>query len=291
MPFGKMNLKLLGITCLVFGLTSCGKLFKKQEDKPALARVGDAYLYQEDIASLVTANMSKEDSAAFVSNYINTWASKQLLMNKSKINLPENKLAEFDRLVSDYKTDLYTRAYLEALVQKALDTTITEEQLTAFYQEQKENFKLNERVVQLRFVVLPPQFLNMEEVKTKLKSFKPEDKQFLDSIAVQFKKIHLNDSIWISTSRLTTEIPALTAVKPDDYLKKSQFFELQDSLGVYLGKVNNVLKVNDIAPLPYVEPNIKQIILNRRRLELMRKLETELIDEAVKTKDFEIYAK
>lgn len=286
-----MNIKLLGITCLVIGFTSCGKLFKKQEDKPALARVGDSYLYQEDIAAVVTANMSKEDSAAFVSNYINTWASKQLLMNKSKINLPEKKLVEFDRLVSDYKTDLYTRAYLEALVQKALDTTITTQQLEAFYQEQKENFRLNERVLQLRFVVLPPQFLNMEEVKAKLKSFKPEDKQFLDSIAVQFKKIHLNDSIWISASRLTTEIPALNSGRPDDYLKKSQFFELQDSLGVYLGKVNNVLKINDIAPLPYVEPNIKQIILNRRRLELMRKLETELIDEAVKTKDFEIYAK
>ena len=254
-----------------------------------MARVGDNYLYEDAISSMISNEMSPQDSAAFVVNYINRWASKQLLLSKSKINLPEEKLAEFDRLVANYQADLYTKAYLEALVQKSQDTLIGQEELEQFYQSRKENFRLEEKLVQLRFAVLPLQFLNKDEVVDKLKSYAPEDKAFLDSIAVQFNRLHLNDSIWVDASRVMKEIPAINYSNQDRYLKKSQFFELQDSLGVYLGKVTNVLEVNDVAPLRYIEPNIRQIILNRRRLEQMRKLENDVLDEAIKENEFEIY--
>jgi hypothetical protein len=75
----------------------------------------------------------------------------------------------------------------------------------------------------------------------------------------------------------------------DRYLKKSQFFELEDSLGVYLAKVIDVRKMNDIAPLSFVQPTIRQVLLNRRKLDFIRKLETEIIDEATKENEFEVY--
>ena len=275
--------------CLGTLLLSCSDFFNGKEDQAVLARVGDTYLYEDAVASMISDEMSPQDSAAFVVNYINQWASKQLLLSKSKINLPEDKLAEFDRLVADYKADLYTKAYLEALVQQSQDTLISEQELEQFYQSRKENFKLDEKLVQLRFAVLPLQFLNKDEVVDKLKSYAPEDKAFLDSVAVQFNKLHLNDSIWVDASRVMKEIPAINFSNQERYLKKSQFFELQDSLGVYLGKVTNVLEVNDVAPLEYIEPNIRQIIRNRRRLEQMRKLENDVLDEAIKKNEFEIY--
>ena len=268
---------------------SCEGLFNKEEEKHALARVGENYLYKEDIASLIREDMSPEDSTLFVTNYINNWASKQLLLSKSKINLPEEKLAEFDRLVSDYRADLYTRAYIEALVLQSQDTAVTQSQLKDYYEREMENFKLNEKLVQLRFVGMPAQFLDIDGVKAKIRNWKDDDKRYLDSIAVQFKKIHFNDSIWVSASRVVEEIPPLTPVNEGNYLKNSQFFELQDSLEVYLGMVTNVLEVNDTAPFEYVEPDIRQLILNRRRLNYVKKLETEIIDEAIKKKEFEVY--
>ena len=144
-------------------------------------------------------------------------------------------------------------------------------------------------MVLLLVVVLPNQFLDKEGVVERLKSFEDEDKRYLDSIAVQFKKIHFNDSIWVSAARVMGEISPLNYANQDKYLKKSQFFELKDSLGVYLGKVKAVLNVNDTAPLSYIEPDIKRIILNRRRLQRERQLKTEIIDEAIKSKEFEIY--
>lgn len=276
---------------LALPLASCDSLFNKEREKVPVARVGESYLFQEDLAALVKDDMSREDSTLFVTNYINNWASKQLLLSKSKINLPEEKLAEFDRLVSDYRADLYTRAYVEALVMQAQDTAVTQEQLRQYYEQRKENFKLTEKLVQLRFVGMPDQFLDREGVKAKIRSWTPEDKQYLDSIAVQFKKIHFNDSAWVSATRVIEEIPPLGPSNEASVLKKAKFFELSDSLDVYLGVVNNVLEINDTAPFDYVKPEIRQLILNKRRMDYVRKLETEIIDEAIKKKEFELYEK
>ena len=272
-------------------ILSCDSYFKKKEEHEPLARVGDTFLYKEDIASLITSGMSKADSASFVSNYINSWASKQLLLSKSKINLSEQTLADFDALVANYRTDLYTRAYKEALIAQGADSLISESQLQQFYDQENENFKLKERIVKIRFIELPKAFLNKEDVSKSLKSFKPEDIAYLDSIGVQFKKLHFNDSIWVTSSRILEEIPAITADNQDKYLKKSQFFELEDSMAVYLGKIEDVKQVNDIAPLSFISPTIKQVLLSRRKINYLRKLETEIIDEAIRDKEFEIFAK
>lgn len=276
---------------MILLFVSCDKLFNTEDERKPIARAGDSYLYEDEIVSLLENTSSALDSAVVVNNYINNWASKQLLLSKSKINLSEKQQAKFNRLVANYKADLYTRAYTEALVAQGQDTAITAVQIQEFYEAEKENFKLNEKLVQLRFVGLPTEFLDKEIVVEKMKRFEQQDKQFLDSIAVQFKKIHFSDTTWVSTNRLMEEIPPLTYLNQDEYLKKSQFFELQDSLGVYLGRVINVLEVNEIAPLTYVAPNIKQLILNRRRLEFIKSLEADVLEEALKKKEFEIYAK
>ncbi len=281
----------LGISLVVIlFFSSCEGMFSKQTDQEPLARVGEVYLYKSDVAPLLTKGVSKEDSISLVTNFINNWASKQLLLTKAKINLPEDKLSEFDHLVSNYQTDLYTRAYKEALVAQGADSLVNGEQLEEFYNSEKQNFRLKEKVLQLRYVALPKQFLNKNEVIKKLKRFEEDDITYLDSIGVQFNKLHFNDSIWIQAARVIEEIPPLTRKNEDRYLKKSQFFEMEDAKGVYLAKITNVLNTNDIAPLSYIEPTLKQVLLSRRRLDYIRKLETEIIDEAIKDKDFEVYA-
>jgi hypothetical protein len=281
---------LSSLTILVLVL-SCEGLFKNEPENTPLARVGNEYLYEQDIASFMGSALNDQDSASIVANYINNWAVKQLLFSKAQINLTEEQIANFERLVANYRIDLFTRAYKEALVLRGEDTTITNAELKQFYDEEKENFILKEKLVQLRFVELPKQFLNKEEVIERLKRFDQEDIVFLDSIGVQFKKLNFNDSLWIPLVRVLQEIPPLAKEEEDRTIKKSQFFELEDSLGVYLGKIGDVRNINEIAPLSYIEPTIRQVLLNRRKLDFMRRLETEILDEAVKQNEFQIYEK
>lgn len=271
-------------------LSSCKGFWGGDEDREVIARVGDSYLYADEIEALMAIRGTLEDSAVFVRNYINNWAVKQLLVSKAQINLPESKLEEFERLVSNYRTDLYTGAYKEALASNDEDTIITVSQMQDFYEEKKENFKLKEKVVQLRFIELPKRFMNKSEVARKLRRFEPEDVEYLDSVGIQFKKLNFNDSLWIPVSRVIDEIGPITLENESRYLKNSQFFELEDSLGVYLVKINGVLQVNDIAPLSYISGTIEQVLRNRRKIEYLQQLETEIIDEATKNNEFEVFA-
>ena len=279
---------ILGIFMLSF-LISCKGFWGGDDDREIIARVGDSYLYTDEIEALMAIRGTTEDSAVFVRNYINNWAVKQLLVSKAQINLPESKLEEFERLVSNYRTDLYTGAYKEALASQDEDTVITAAQMRDFYEEKKENFKLKEKVVQLRFIELPQRFLNKSEVTRRLRRFEPEDVDYLDSVGIQFRKLNFNDSLWIPVSRVIDEISPLTIDNEARYLKNSQFFELEDSLGVYLVKINGVLQVNDIAPLSYISGTIEQVLRNRRKIDYLQQLETEIIDEATKNNEFEVF--
>ncbi len=278
----------LWLPLLVF-LTGCEELWRKEPKNKPLARVGTNYLYPADIRDLLDENLSPQDSAALVSNLINTWATRELLLSRAKINLPEDKIQEFESLISDYRAELYTRAYKEALVAQISDTVVGTAEMQQFYETEKENFRLQEKIVQLRFIELPLQFLNREEVTERLRRFEGEDLEFLDSVGVHFKKLHFNDSLWVPVSRVIEEIAPLTYENEADYLKNAQFFEMEDSTGVYLTKVVDVLKPNEIAPLSYIEPTIRQVLLNRRKMKYLRSLETDLMDEAIRQKEFEIY--
>ena len=105
-------------------LASC-EFFKKQNEEDAVARVNETYLYKEDIEDLVPAGASKADSTVIVNQFINRWASQLLLMDGALLNLNEVKQESFNKLVEQYKIDLYTKAYLDSLVKKNIDTLVT----------------------------------------------------------------------------------------------------------------------------------------------------------------------
>ena len=80
-----MNKYFLTILCLLF-FCSCNYLTQDASIIP-IARVNDSYLYNEDIIDLISENTTKDDSTLIVNNFINRWATKQLLIDQSMINL------------------------------------------------------------------------------------------------------------------------------------------------------------------------------------------------------------
>ena len=267
---------------------SC-EFFKKEEPGVPVARVNDMYLYKSDIQKLVPEDTSKEDSTIIVNNYINKWATQKLLIANAKINLSIEKQHEFDRLVEQYRSDLYTKAYQEALVNQSIDTSITTDEANEIYERNKETFKLNEELIKFRYINLNENSVKLEEIKRRFKRFEKQDKHILDSIAVQFKSYSLNDSIWIRADQAISKISAIKAENKKELLKKSNFIEIKDSLGLYLMQINDVLLRNETAPIEYVMPTIKQIVINKRKLEFIKQLEKDITKDAIKNKQFELF--
>ncbi|WP_033956755.1 hypothetical protein [Psychroserpens jangbogonensis] len=270
------------------GLSSCS-FFKTAEDGIPVARVNDSYLYEEDIKDLVADSVSEEDSTFIVNGFINRWATQLLLVDGADRNLSEEKQENFEKLVNQYKKDLFTKAYLDALVKRSIDTVVSDVEAQEVYEANKETFKLNEELVRFRYITIPKNAINEDEIKNRFKRFNDEDKQYLDSISVQFKSYSLNDSLWIQTSQIVNKIPTVNSENKKELLKKSNFIQLKDSLDLYLVQIKDVLFQNDTAPLDYVKPTIDQIIINKRKLELIKKLETDITKDAIKNKQFEIY--
>ena len=269
-------------------VSSCG-FFKKTENGNPIARVNDTYLYQEDIKGLIYDGITKEDSTLRVNNYINKWATQQLLINGAQINLTEEKQTEFKRLVKQYKNDLFIKAYLEALVKRSIDTVVTKEEALEVYNRNIETFKLNEELIRFRYINISDNSINLKDIEERFKRFNQEDKTILDSISIQFKSYSLNDSIWVRLDQVVTKIPVINNDNKKELLKKSNFVQLKDSLGLYLMQINDVLFRNDTAPLEYVMPTIKQIVINKRKLEFIKQLEKDITKDAMKNKQFEIF--
>lgn len=267
---------------------SC-QFFKETDDRTPIARVGEAFLYQEDIVNVVNAGTPPNDSIQIINGFIHRWATQQLLLIGAERNLPEKKQIDYNKLVEQYKKDLYTKAYLDALVMKSIDTAINDMQAQKVYEANQETFKLNEELVMFRYIKIPNNAINEDEIKMRFRRFEQEDQNYLDSISVQFKSYSLNDSIWVKASQITEKVNVLNSQNKKELLKKSNFIQLKDSLDLYLMQVKDVLFQNDLAPLEYVKPTIKQILVNKRKLELIKQLEKDITKDAIKNKQFEIY--
>ena len=273
----------------IITLSSCD-YFKQDNLGTPIARVNNSYLYQKDIKNLIFENTSKEDSTLIVTNFINRWATKQLLIDQSIVNLPQEKQDAYNDLVNQYKIDLYIEAYKSSIVAKQLDSIIALKELEDFYNQNKENFKLNDDLLKIRYIHIDKNFSNTKELVEKFKRFDSIDKQALTDLSIKFKAFNLNDSIWIKNDVLIGALPVLK-YSNSQVLKKTNFTQLQDSLGVYLVKIEAVLKTNDIAPLSYVKSTIEQIVLNKRKQEFLKKIEKDITKDAIKNKNFELFTK
>ncbi len=273
---------------LLLTVLSCD-FFKKTDEQTPIARVNETYLYYDDIKDLVSDYTSKEDSTLVVQNFINRWATQQLFVDGAMFNLSEEKQETFNKLVIQYKNDLYTKAYIEALIKRNIDTIVNRKEAQDYYNSNKEVFKLNEELLKFRYIHVDENIIDFENIKEKFKRYNSNDKKELDSISIQFKSYSLNDSIWIKLNQIVDKIPGVTTENKNQLLKKSNFVQLKDSLGVYLMQINDVLLRSDNAPLEYVKPTIDQIVINNRKLELIRELEKDITKDAIKNKQFEIY--
>ncbi|HSI69759.1 MAG TPA: hypothetical protein VK941_05965 [Gillisia sp.] len=262
---------------------------EKSEDREILARVNDSYLYKEDIESLVDESISREDSILIVTNFINRWATQQLLIDRAKYNLSLRQQQEFEDLVKNYKNELYTKAYADALVAKQLDTSLNQAEIETYYEDHQESFRLNEDLVKLRFVNLDKNALDFQDIKKMFMRYNEKDREELDKISLQFKRYSFNDSIWVSSKSVYNKIGPLNDSNKAQLLKKANFLQLEDSLEVYLVYVNDVLFRNDQAPLEYATSTIKQILLNKRKAGLVKELEKDITRDAIENKQFEVY--
>lgn len=273
---------------LFMGFAACS-YFKPSTKTTAIARVNSDYLYKEDIANLVPLGVSKEDSIQIVRNFIDRWAAQKLLISAAEVNLNEKKKAAFDTLIQQYKIDLYTKAYLEEVVKRTTDTVVSTNDLKAYYEQNKENFKTNGTLVRLRYINLKKDNPRYETIKSKFFDFRKSDKKFWDTHSLQLNSFALNDSVWVEMGQIYAKLPFINPDNRDQYISPGKTIQMDDGQNRYLVKIANVIDKNQVAPFDYLKPTLKEVIINKRKLELIKNFEKEIRDDAIKDKKYEVY--
>ena len=271
---------ILFVSCDYFNITET-----KNNTSNIIAIVNTEKLFKSDIASILPENVSKQDSIIIVKSYINDWAIKQLLLKKATNNSSLATLNEINALVKDYKESLLINKYKEELIKQKLDTIVNDNEVATYYNFHKENFKLNEELIKTRYLHFGNDITDKKEFITLFKSDDIEDLEELEESQLSFKFHHFNDSTWVTLEKVMLKLP----ISKENLLNKTKFIEKQDSLGIYLVAIKDVLKRNDIAPLNYIKPTIKKMILHKRKIELIRDIEKILIKDATENNNFKTY--
>ena len=276
------------ITLLFFLVICCDQFYDVKQDV-VVARAGNSYLYRSELRDNITVFSSKTDSIIQSENYINNWARKQLLFDQAIINLDIEAQTKMDELVNSYRSDLWRRSYKEFIVKSNIDTVISKTEIETYYRENQNNFRLNEAMVNLRYIALPSENIDLLEIKNKLIRFQEEDIRFLDSLTFQFNSYVLKDSLWLTKRELIRTLPLINENNFENYLKKSQFFLIEDAFEVYLLFVNNYMLRNEVAPLVSIENTIRKIVFNKRKLDFIKQFDKEILQDAIRTKKFQHY--
>jgi len=265
-------------------LSSCNELTSTKNDK-LVSRVGENYLYESEIPDF----SFYEDSLIRKKVFIDSWARENILFDLSLVNLDQKSIINLDQLIERYKRDLYINSYKDILINTMVDSIISDSEIDEYYDKNLNKFKLNEDLIKFRFVKIPLDNININKIRNGLIRFSSFDKNLIDSLSFQLASYNLNDSLWITKRDFFNQVDFINYENEKKYVKKGQLISKRDSMYVNLLFIDDILQANSVAPRSYLSDRIKSTIYNNRKILLIRELNKEIINDAIKSKKYELY--
>ncbi|MFZ9980776.1 MAG: peptidyl-prolyl cis-trans isomerase [Cyclobacteriaceae bacterium] len=274
-------------------LTGCDLIRRKPDPaanpRRAVARVNNVLLYEDELEGIATSGVTKNDSTARVMAYVNSWIRKQLVMQEAekKININE---AEVERKILEYRYSLIGYEYQNFYIRKNLVDSVSDQEISQYYSDHKDNFILKKNIVRATFIKVPKGAPRTNRIKAMLYSTNSKDQEALKSYCLSFSSAyHLTDSSWVEFDKLAVNSPLADIPNKVQFLRSYNYYETNDNDHLYFLKIDAYKISDNESPLEFVRSDIKNIILNKRKAELSRKLENEIYENAVRNKQFEIY--
>ena len=267
-------------------LLSCD--FNYESNDNIVARAGEKTMTNEELIEKLPKIINSEDSLIISNKIINNWALNQLLIKNAEINLSSEEVEKIEKISREYYNDLLISTYKNKVASYNSDTLVLDDEISEYYNSNFDNFILYEDIIKGRYVRLNKNNFNLNEIKRRFKRFNEQDLTFFDSISLQLLNYSLNDTTWVNKDLFFNKIPVLKDEEIDRIVKKTLYVVKEDSLDVYLIKINDFIVINDKAPLDYIYNRIEELIKNKKRVDFIKKFETETIENAKLENNFEI---
>lgn len=268
---------------LAFGCTEA----VDHKGKTPLVQVGDNYLYMEDVMAVTPPGISEKDSAEMADRYIKNWIDDMLLYAKAEGNIPDD--AGINELVNSYRRELITHTYIEQIVSQEVENLIPDSEVEEYYNENKDAFLAVEPYIKGLYIKVPKTASGISQVR---QWYKDGSERSVDKI----EKYGLRNAVdyeyfydrWRSVNDFFLRLPT-DADKEKNNIGKNKNIELSDSAFYYFLHIEDYLGKGEILPLEYAGKDIREIIMNNKRVEFITKMKKDLYDEACDNNDIKYF--
>ena len=265
--------------CLL-GLVACNS---SEKNNDVVVQVGKQVLTRTELNEYLPPFLSPEDSILASEHFIRVWINDHLLYNIAQKNIADKKA--LDQLVENYRRSLLIYQYQEQLVGEKLTKNIRDQELQDYYEENKELFKLDKPLIKGLFLRVPVEASDIDKARAWCKKHTNAFINNLEIYSVQnAASFDSFENKWVDFNELMNSIP-----NPPVLPKKGTFFEQKDNKYYYFLNINDCLLPGDNAPFQYAESTVKELVVNRKRIDFLRKTEEDLYNKALNSGQITFY--
>ncbi len=246
----------------------------------SIVTIGNNVLTRDEVEAFIPVGTSSEDSIIAAESYVRSWIRDVLLYNIASKNIKNED--EIDQLVENYRRSLISYQYQEQLLKEKMSTEISEAEMLKYYEENGNIFILDKNLVQGLFLKIPSNSPDINKVQGWYRSTSGKDLENIEKYSVRYASIY--DYFYDRWVDLDEELSKMPNTSPDrmSRLLKNRCLMESDSIYTYFLNVTKILSVGDKAPFEYAKANIKEIILNQKRLDFIHRFEEDLYNSALK---------
>ena len=274
----KQFIKLSLMAGLLVAMGACSQTVDHKGRKP-LVKVGKNYLYQEDLQMVMPVGITGKDSVAFAEEYIRNWVEDILLYKKAEGNIPDN--AKINELVASYRRALIMHTFQEELVNQEVGNAITDAEVETYYKENAAAFRAEQPYVRGLYLKVPLQAKNLSNVRS---LYKKNTQEAIDKL----EKYGISNAVdydyfydrWMPVSEISLKLPVKGLDKDADYLNRKKNVEVKDTAFYYFLHVENFIPKGEVLPLEYAKNEIKEILINLKRVDFINKMRNDLYEQA-----------
>lgn len=279
---------LIYLAVIFAGLPAC-KWLNNTKVEP-VARAFDQYLYEKDLEGVVPSEVHGNDSIAIVRSFIDQWQQEIVLQKRAEKNIVIDE-AYIQEQLDNYRKSLIRFQYEQELVQQKLDTIVTFKEIEDYYDKNKQNFQLKKPILKVSYIKLPQDAPKINTVKQLFLSKDVRDRDLLEKYCFKYSNaFSLTDTSWHYIDELAKILP-IERIGSNNLETLNHVFQISENNTLYLLILRGSKFRDSMSPLAFEKENIKNLLLNQRKLKLISEMEKAVFLEAQNKNELEVYSK
>ena len=280
------------LAAAVAGMTSCRDLPDYLVSDNTVAKVGRKELKTNEIIEAMPANVSGDDSAAFMQVYVDRWVRKQLKLQEADV-LFSASAHDIDRMVEEYRHSLLMRKVDQYYVEQQMSADFTDKDIADYYNTHKADFILDRTLVKGRVLRFDAAYRQSKTLMAQMREAATSQSaaKTLSEICEKngFELVDKR-SEWVGFSDFLTYLPAAQSQDNEHLLDKTGIQQIDAGDKRYYFDFTSVCRKGNVAPLEVVSENIRRILITQRRSEIIKAHEEQIVSEAISSGHARIYA-